>query len=722
MDLLQQPVGILHGVGKVKAAAYEKLGIRTLADLTEHFPRAYENRGDVCLLSEAHEDGKSAVILTVATAPRRSMIRRGMTLLKFRAFDDSGTCEITYFNQNYLADRFAVGTTFRFFGRVERKGSRYFMSSPVSEAYAEGISLPPLVALYPLTEGLSMNQVTQNIETALSLVGDREDPLPAGIRAKRGLCTRKFALRNIHFPENYAALTAAKKRLIFEELFAFSLGMATARAKTVRHGAPICKNNDLSAYFACLPYAPTGAQRRVIGEIAHDMASDIPMCRMVVGDVGCGKTVCAAAAMLIAIQSGRQAALMAPTEILARQHYAELKPYFEALGYSVGLLVGSVTAANKKKLYERLADESADRRLDAVIGTQALLSEGVRFACPGLVVTDEQHRFGVGQRAELSEKNGFAHLLVMSATPIPRSLALTLYGDLAVSTVDEMPPGRQRVDTFFVNETYRDRILSFIRKQVAEGGQVYVVCPAVEEQETEPEEVTFADVPDVTPDGGLLPDAWEMLTEKREQPPLKAAVTYASELSERLDGITVGFVHGKMKSAEKDSVMGCFADGKIQVLVSTTVIEVGVNVPNATLMIVENAERFGLSQLHQLRGRVGRGSRKSYCILVSDSRGEAAKKRLSILCNTYDGFRIAEEDLLMRGPGDFLGGKGSENGIRQSGGVRFRLAEWCTDAGLLQDAAEDARALLASDPALREHPVLKETVDRLFTPDEGMIS
>ncbi len=722
MDFFKEPIGVLHGVGKVKAAAYEKLGVRTLGDLVGHFPRAYENRGEIRLLSEAPENGKTAVILTVATAPRRAMIRRGMTLLKFRAFDDSGTCEITYFNQDYLADRFTVGAAFRFFGRVEKKGKRYAMSSPVSEAYAEGQPLPPLVALYPLTEGLSQHQVTQNIESALSLIGDRNDPLPNEIRTRRGLCTRKYALRNIHFPEDYAALTAAKKRLIYDELFTFSLGMATAHDKTVRHGAPVCGRSDLSRYYALLPYAPTGAQSRVIGEIARDMATDVPMCRIVVGDVGCGKTVCAAAAMLIAMQSGRQAALMAPTEILARQHYAELKPYFEALGYSVELLVGAVTPANKRKIYERLAGESREGRLDAVIGTQALLSEGVRFAAPGLVVTDEQHRFGVGQRAVLSEKNGFAHLLVMSATPIPRSLALTLYGDLAVSTIDEMPPGRQRVDTFLVNESYRERLLGFIRKQVDAGGQVYVVCPAVEEQETEPEEVTFADIPDVTEDGEVSPGAWETLVERKEQPPLKAAVTYAGELAQRLAGIPVGFVHGKMKSAEKDSVMNRFARGEIKVLVSTTVIEVGVNVPAATLMIVENAERFGLSQLHQLRGRVGRGSRKSYCILVSDSHGETAKKRLSIMCNTYDGFKIAEEDLLLRGPGDFLSGKDQAGGIRQSGGVRFRLAEWCTDAGLLKDASEDAKQLLAADPTLAGYPELKESVDRLFSPEEGMIS
>ena len=722
MDFKGQPIGVLHGVGKVKAAAYEKLGIRTLGDLVGHFPRAYENRGDICLLSEAREEGKSAVILTVATEPRRAMIRRGMTLLKFRAFDESGTCEITYYNQDYLRDRFTIGATFRFFGRVEKKGKRYAMSSPVSEAYVEGQPLPPLVALYPLTEGLSQHQVTQNIESALSLTGDRADPLPNEIRTHRGLCTLKYALRNIHFPEDYAALSAAKKRLIYDELFAFSLGMATAREKTVRHGAPVCRNHDLSRYYALLPYTPTGAQSRVIGEIARDMETDVPMCRMVVGDVGCGKTVCAAAAMLIAIQSGRQAALMAPTEILARQHYAELKPYFEALGYSVELLVGAVTPANKRKIYERLSGESTEGRLDAVIGTQALLSAGVRFAVPGLVVTDEQHRFGVGQRAGLSEKSGFAHLLVMSATPIPRSLALTLYGDLAVSAIDEMPPGRQRVDTFCVDESYRERILAFIRKQVEAGGQVYVVCPAVEEQEAEPEEVTFADVPDISPDGELSPGSWEALVEKKEQPPLKAAVTYAGELAERLPGTPVGFVHGKMKSAEKDSVMNRFAHGDIKVLVSTTVIEVGVNVPNATLMIVENADRFGLSQLHQLRGRVGRGSRKSYCILVSDSRGETAKKRLSIMCSTYDGFKIAEEDLLLRGPGDFLSGRDSGDGIRQSGGIRFRLAEWCTDAGLLKDASEDAKALLASDPALAGHPELKETVDRLFSTDAGMVS
>ena len=435
------------------------------------------------------------------------------------------------------------------------------------------------------------------------------------------------------------------------------------------------------------------------------------MSRIVVGDVGCGKTICAAAAMLIAVQSGRQAALMAPTEILARQHYEDLSPIFEAMGIKTALLIGATTAAQKRKIRTELASKDKSTRLDVVIGTQALLSDGVDFAAPGLIVTDEQHRFGVKQRAVLSEKNEHAHMLVMSATPIPRSLALAFFGDLDLSRIDEMPAGRQRVDTFVVDEGYRERLTGFIEKTCAEGGQVYIVCPAVEERDAEIDEVMLSEIGEYAP----IRDT---------QPPMKAAVQYAEELCDRLPHLNIAFVHGAMKSKDKERVMQEFAAGTVQVLVSTTVIEVGVNVPNASLMIVENAERFGLSQLHQLRGRVGRGKRKSYCVLVSDAVSDPATpaaSRLATMRTTYDGFAIAERDLALRGPGDFLSGTGSDT-IRQSGGVKFRLAALCDDTGLMQTAFAEARALAERDPDLVAHPALRATVDKMFTLDGDTIS
>ena len=403
---------------------------------------------------------------------------------------------------------------------------------------------------------------------------------------------------------------------------------------------------------------------------------------------------------------------MAPTEILARQHYADLAPIFERLGISCALLIGATTAAQKKKIKSALSCADPALRLQVVIGTHALLSDGVEFAAPGLVVTDEQHRFGARQRALLSEKSTHAHLLVMSATPIPRSLALVLYGDLDISRIDEMPPGRQRVDTFVVDESYRARLHGFIRRLTDEGGQVYVVCPSIEEAESEADEVELSEV---FPDG----------IHRIERPPLKAAITYAEELKTAFPDLSVAFLHGKMKSGEKDAVMKEFSEGRTHILVSTTVIEVGVNVPNACLMIVENADRFGLSQLHQLRGRVGRGKRKSYCVLVATGEGNAvsqsSRARLEVMRTTYDGYHIAEQDLAQRGPGDFLA-SGEGGTVRQSGGLSFRLADAGEDATLLTDASIDAREILQADPALDAHPTLLARIRETFAVETGLIS
>ena len=715
--LLAAPLLRLPGVGEKRAEQLARLGLHTVSDLLFHFPRASENRGDVVSLAGTQEPARAgarqAVILTVSTAPRRSRLKNRMTLLKFRAFDDSGTCEVAFFNQDYLADSFPIGAVFRFFGRVERTGRGFSLTNPAFEPYTEGSALPPLFPVYPLTEGLSNKLISGLIRQAMPAIARMEDPLPEDIREREGLCTLAFALRTVHCPPDFQSLHTAKTRLAFDEFFRFALGLGMQGGGARVGGAPVCcvSEETFAGFRALLPYQLTAAQERTIAEIRHDMASGTAMNRMLVGDVGCGKTVCAAAAVYVAVRSGRQAAIMAPTGILAAQHAAELIPLFARIGIRGELLTGATTAARKRKIRAALADPDPAARLDFVIGTQALLSAGVDFAAPALVVTDEQHRFGVNQRAALSDKNRHAHLLCMSATPIPRSLALVLYGDLDVSRIDQMLPGRQRVDTFVVDESYRARLDAFIRKNVAAGGQVYIVCPAVEQAEGAEEADEAGLIPLTADFAAATPPAPTL-------PPLRAAVQYAAELAERLPDLRIGFVHGRMKQAEKDGIMQAFTAGEVQVLVSTTVIEVGVNVPNACLMIVENAERFGLSQLHQLRGRVGRGNRKSYCILVRAGGGDAARARLEVMRTTYDGFRIAEQDLAQRGPGDFLA-PAAGGSIRQSGG--FRLAEGWNDAGLMDRAFGDARALLASDPTLGEHPLLRDAVRRGFDVGAGDI-
>ena len=716
MTDLNTSIKKLYGVGEKRSAAYAKMGVYTVGDLLCHYPRGYEHRGNVILLSETDGTGKSAHLLTVATEPKSVRVKGRMSLLKFRAYDDSGICDITFFNQDYLKTTFPVGSTFRFYGKVEWSGRRFSMTSPAFEPWREGVELPPLLPVYPLTEGISQKQIAKDMRSALIVseyAEEKDDPLPEDIRRRNILCLRAYALKKIHEPDSFVALASAKKRLIFDEFFTFALGMGLSGGRGNRGSATPCKEGELSELEAIVPYALTGAQRRVIGEIKRDMASDIAMSRIVVGDVGCGKTICAAAAMLFAVRSGRQAVLMAPTEILARQHYADLSELFGRLGIRTSLLVGAMTAAEKRRVYASLESEDPSKRTDVVIGTQALLSEGVRFALPGLVITDEQHRFGVNQRALLAEKNNNSHVLVMSATPIPRSLALVMYGDLDLSVIDEMPKGRQRVDTFAVDESYRERLNGFIEKQVSEGGQVYVVCPTVEAQEDEETDLELGDVDSL---GNIFEEA-------KTKPKLKSAVEFSRELGEQFPNLRVAFLHGKMKSREKEDIMKAFSEGNTDILVSTTVIEVGVNVPNASLMIVENAERFGMSQLHQLRGRVGRGARKSYCILVSeDAKKETpAGERLRTMKECYDGYNIAEKDLEMRGPGDFLRGN-RDASVRQSGGVRFRLAELCDDTGLLSAAFAEAKSLLLEDSDLSEHPALKREVEQMFTLEKGTIS
>ncbi len=688
------PIERFYGIGEKRAESFHKLGLHTAGDLVYHFPRGYEQRGNVKTTGTALDGEICSLVLTVATEPKNAMIRRGMTITRFSAFDEDGMCALTFFNQPYIRDMAHKGMVFRFFGKVEAAKNGVSMTSPVMEAVSPLTPLRGLVPVYPLSAGISQKLMGKTVRDALAaFLQDTEDFLPAALREKYGLLPIGDALRGIHLPETEEESTLAIKRLAFDELYLFALAMILSKEGEIRRATPFEKT-DMTPFLSALPYAFTAAQTRTAGDIEADLSSGRLMNRLVIGDVGSGKTVLAAFAVCLTLQNGRQAALMAPTEILARQHHEELSRLFARLGYRVELLCGSMTASEKRKTVGRLL--SGESRF--VIGTHALIEDAVGFSDLGLCVIDEQHRFGALQRAKLAEKGREVHVLSMSATPIPRTLAMVLYCDTDVSILDEMPPGRQKVDTFLVNEGYRPRLNAFIRKNIEEGGQVYIVCPAVEE-----EEKLEGESGETLSAGDLLPLGGRAETTKR-----KAATAFAEALSAVFPEYRVAFVHGKLSGKEKDRIMTEFAAGEIQILVSTTVIEVGVNVPRATLMIVENAELFGLSALHQLRGRVGRGTKKSYCVLVSESKTEKAKERLKLLCETGDGFKVAEKDLAMRGPGDFL----QQNGVRtrQSGEFDLGIASLERDIGLLYAAFDEAKQTILNDPRLwdEEHLLLAE--------------
>ena len=710
-------VRVLRGVGDTRAKALEKAGIVTVEDVVRHFPRAYQDRGDVRPLSDGRDGQKHSFLLTVATAPSNARLRSRMTLTKFRVFDETGSAEAVFFNQPYLRDVFHVGDVFRFYGSLSFSKNRCQLSSPAYEPAEEGAVLPDYFPIYSLPDGVSQKTMRGMVENALSIVlPTLKDPLPEPIRLENRLPALSVATRTLHAPESGEELQAALRRMVFDELLLLGLGVSLSRCQGEAVLTRACNKTTLAPLLAELPYELTGAQKRAINEIYADMtgygkeSKMVPaMRRILIGDVGCGKTVCAAAAIYIALSSGRQAALMVPTTILAEQHYRELAPLFEKLGYDVALLTGATKQSERKRILARLADPTSP--LPLVIGTHALLSVDVVFADLGLTVTDEQHRFGVMQRTALKEKSAASHTLVMSATPIPRTLAHVLYGDLSLSKIDEMPKGRQRVDTFVVDETYRARLYEFIRKQINAGGQVYVVCPSIEEKD------------DGDDEGGIPLEELDFSRTRAYTPPLKDAVGYAKELSEKVfPDIPVALLHGKMKQADKDAVMERFVSGEVKILVSTTVIEVGVNVPTATLMIVENAERFGLSQLHQLRGRVGRGKQKSYCILVSDRPGATAEARLEVMHTTYDGYEIAERDLSLRGPGDFFASGSGE--MRQSGGLSLKLAALCRDTALMEAAFRAAEEITKNDPDLShpENAALKRDVERMMTVNQNTVS
>lgn len=702
-------VSELNGVGKVRAAQLSKLGISTVGDLIYYFPRAYEKRGDIHLLSECDTERQCAYLLTVSTEVKNASVKRGLTISKFRAFDESGSVDITFFNSPYVKDVFHIGSTFRFWGKMNIQKNKLQLVNPKYEPYVEGMPMADFVPIYPLTDGISSKQIDKLIKSAINdILPEIIDPIPDNIRLDNSLPTLTYALKNAHFPDSDTALIKAQRRLAFDEMLYFGIGISQSATQRTRGEGIKLSPCSLAPLTDLLPYELTNSQKQAINDIYRDcvIGKDgvvSPMARIIVGDVGCGKTICATAAAYITAKSGYQTALMVPTEILARQHYSELKALLGRLDLTVELLIGSTSQKEKR----RIKDALLKGEIDVVIGTHALITDDVDFSRLGLVITDEQHRFGVGQRAKLKEKASQVHMLVMSATPIPRTLALTMYGDLDVSRITEMPKGRQVVDTFVVNEGYRYRLNDFIRKQISLGGQCYVVCPAIEQNEEDAFIVDYS--------------TGEVINEKSLH--LKSALEFSEELKAALPDISIEVLHGKMKAAQKDEIMSRFSSGETKVLVSTTVIEVGVNVPNACLMIVENAERFGLSQLHQLRGRVGRGTRKSFCVLVSDLNSQKSKERLEVMRTTHNGFDIAEKDLLLRGPGDFFSSV-SDNNLRQSGGFEFRFASMCDSTDLLAKAFAVAKSIVSADPelVLPIHKEIKKETERRIKVSESTIS
>ena len=682
MARLSDPVTMLKGVGSVKAKQFANLNIVTLRDLICHFPRGYEDRTKLKTIEKLQVDEPACFKAMVMNTPRVSHIRKGLDITKVQVADHTGRLNLTFFNNRFVADNLRYGQEYIFYGAVSGDFIGYNMTNPVFEAVeSEAVTTRRVLPIYPLTAGLTNAALLKAVRQALAICDPPVEILPESVRQKYGILSAERAYYAIHEPKDMEEAEQAKKRLIFEEFFVFSAGLALMRASRAEKKCEPYRNLEMQRFYDALPFTLTGAQQRAVTEILKDFASGAPMNRLVQGDVGSGKTMVAAAAAYCAAVNGRQSALMAPTEILAEQHYASLSKLFEPMGIRTVLLTGSMTVKEKRSVREQLASG----QVHVAVGTHALLTDTTKFENLGLVIADEQHRFGVAQRAKLSEKGEDPHLLVMSATPIPRTLALLMYGDLDVSILDELPPGREAVDTFLVGESYRARINAFIRKQVAEGHQCFVVCSAVEEN---------------------------------EELGIKAATVWAETLQQTVfPDLRIALLHGQMKAAEKEAAMASFARGDADVMVATTVIEVGVDVPNATLMVIEDADRFGLSQLHQLRGRVGRGKAKSFCILTSHNRNEESLKRLKALCKTTDGFKIAEEDLSLRGPGDFFG-------QRQSGLPTFRVANLSYDLQTLKQAQQASADWIdtygTSDAP--EAVALRERIGDLFLRAEGTMN
>lgn len=669
---LDTDIKYLKGVGERRAAMLSRLGVSDVNALVRLYPRVYEDWSQIKSINEA-QIGEICCIKGIVGSPvRKNLIRKGLTLYKTEITDGSGIMGITIFNSRFAAEKLTEGDEFLFFGRVGGNLYRKEMNSPEIEP-AEGADR--IRPIYPQTHGLNSKMIEKLVRTALTECRDElVDPIPLWLREKYCLMNLPDSLWNIHFPKSPDYLEEARRRLIFEELLILQLGLEKMRSQTQNNAGAIIERDFSEEYFSHLSFSPTGAQRRAVKEAMRDMMSGRQMNRLLQGDVGSGKTAVAAALVYSAAKNSMQSALMAPTEVLAEQHYKTFLKLFEGCSINVELLTGSDTAAQKRRKKEALKAGE----IDLLIGTHAIIQSDVEFKSLALVITDEQHRFGVEQRNALGEKGENPHLYVMSATPIPRTLALIIYGELDISILDELPPGRQKIETYAVTSELRQRAYNYVKKHLDAGRQGYIICPLVDEGESDTE--------------------------------LASAVKYADEL-QRGDfrGYTVGLMHGKMKSVDKKKVMESFSNGETQLLVSTTVIEVGVDVPNAVIMVIENAERFGLSQLHQLRGRIGRGQYKSTCILITDAKNDTAQRRMKVMETTTDGFKIADEDLKLRGPGEFFGS-------RQHGLPEMKIADMLEDRSTLEETQRAAKEIMARDPELSspESTALKNEIQRLF--------
>lgn len=662
----------LNGIGEKRARLYHKLGIVSVGDLIRYYPRAYEDWSKVTDIFSAQVGELCCVRAYVDSPLVNRRVAGGKLLASTRVSDDTAFVKLVFFNNKYIDNMLRQGSEYLFFGKMTESSGVREMINPAFQPIGKAIPIQPI---YSQVAGLNSKQIASAVRQAISMLPEKvKDTIPDDIRAKYDLVGLREALCQIHFPESSEDAAAARRRLIFEELLVLLLGLLAIKNMPDKKTGIMIEKNYTDEFTALLPFKLTGAQRSAIDDCVSDMThGENAMNRLVQGDVGSGKTMVAAASAFVCIKNGYQAAMMAPTEILARQHFENLEKLFSGTDIRVRLLTGSMTAKQKRETLELLECGL----VDLLVGTHSLISDNVIFKNLGIVITDEQHRFGVRQRADLLAKGAQPHLLVMSATPIPRTLALMIYGDLDISIINELPPGRQKVDTFLIDSSIRMRAYNFLIKNINEGRQCYIVCPAVENT-----------------DGGL-----------------KGVEEYTAEISATVfKDYRVGVLHGKMKPADKDAVMNDFISGEIDVLVSTTVIEVGVDVPNAAIMMIENAERFGLSQLHQLRGRVGRGEHKSYCILISDAKGEDAKRRLKALCETNDGFKIADEDLKLRGPGDFFGS-------RQHGLPEMKIADLAENVDILREAQSACADITDrySDMANDELRGLRAEVRMLFS-------
>ena len=668
----------LKGVGEQRAKYYEKLGVEDLCSLLRYYPRIWMDFSNPVPILQAQPGETVCVQGTVFRKQGEQRIRKGLSLFKVYVTDGEGQLTVTIFNNIYAYQALELEHTYCFYGKITGGLLRREMNSPqVLDPDRESAIRP----VYPLTQGLTNKMICTNMRQALKEWGDHlEDVLPEWVLQKYGLCRMRYAYENIHFPADRHALELSRRRLIFEEFFLLSLGMGQIRSRRREHTAFRLADTDLTPFLQQLPFSLTDGQSQAIADCIRDCTGEVAMNRLIQGDVGCGKTVAAAALCYLMAKNGGQAAMMAPTELLARQHLETLTKMLSGLGISCGLLVGSQPAAQRRETLKQIAAGE----IQVVVGTQALIQQGVEFARLGLVITDEQHRFGVEQRSLLSQKGEHPHCLVMSATPIPRTLALMMYGELDLSVIRQMPKGRKPVKTWLIDSGKRTRALGFVRDFLDKGFQGYIVCPMIEETDS------------------------ELVSLKRYQQGLRGTP---------LEGASIGFLHGKMKGGEKEGVMEQFAQGKLQLLVSTTVVEVGVDVPNAVIMVIENAERYGLSQLHQLRGRIGRGKYQSTCILITDAQNEDTLKRLKLFRDTADGFKIAEADLKLRGPGDFFG-------QRQHGLPQLKIADMTTDMEVLRQAQTCAKKLLAENALeLPEYKGLRGEIRRLFakTGGEGVV-